>query len=127
MEPLRASSFTFAGTYVIDAIWIIAALVVIILNQVNVIPKTRRYECTLIMWDKTFGQLHRIDYASRVKRLEKKQHELIQNGISGDELKEVDNRLNATRQHYERLESKHLIRQSNYKREGNRILYYNGR
>ena len=132
MEPFRYSEpgymFSYAGTYVIDALWITAALAIIILNQVNVIPKTRKYDCTLIMWDKTFGQLHRIDYASRVKRLEAKQRELIQNGNTSKELlTEVENKLTATRQHYERLESKHLIRKSNYKREGSRILYYNGR
>ena len=128
MEPLRDNSYTFVSTYVLDAIWILAAVAIIVLNQVNVIPRTRKYSCMMIMWDKTFAQLHRIDYASRVKRLEKKSAELIKsNPQNPEEIKKTNDKLVKTSEHYNRLVSKHLIRKKDYQRQGSRILYYNGR
>ena len=128
-EPFRYGDFTFVTTYVFTALWIAAALVIIILNQTNVIPKTRKYACMLIMWDKTFGELHRIDYASRVKRLEQKLNKIQKHkeDVSSTEVKDLENKITSTKDHYNRLQSKHLIRKNNYKREGNRILYYYGR
>ena len=129
MEPFRYGTYTFPSTYVIDGLWIAIALAIIILNQINVIPKTRKYSCMLIMWDKTFAQLHRIDYASRVKRLEKKNEELMKNNIQDNQIeaKNVHDKLVKTSEHYNRLVSKHLLRKKDYVRQGNRILYYNGR
>ena len=129
MEPFRYGTYTFPSTYAIDALWIAAGLLIVILNQVNVIPRTRKYSCILIMWDKTFAQLHRIDYASRVKRLEKKENELKANNIEDNkiEAEKVHNKLVRTSDHYNRLVSKHLMRKKDYIRQGSRILYYNGR
>ncbi|MCF0227366.1 MAG: prolipoprotein diacylglyceryl transferase [Malacoplasma sp.] len=127
MEPLRYSNYKYVGTYVMTGIWIVAALILLILNQVNVISKTRNYACILIIWDKTFGELHRIDYKSRVERLEWKHTQLIQNNAPKEEIDTLNNKLISTKQHYESLMSKHLVRKSNYKRVGNQILYYNGR
>lgn len=45
LEPLRYQQYTFDNTYIMTGIWIGLAAISILLNQLSIIPKTRKYRC----------------------------------------------------------------------------------
>ena len=45
LEPLRYQQYTFDNTYIMTGIWIGLAAIAILLNQLSIIPKTRKYRC----------------------------------------------------------------------------------
>ena len=45
LEPLRYQRYTFDNTYIMTGIWIGLAAIAILLNQLSIIPKTRKYRC----------------------------------------------------------------------------------
>ena len=45
LEPLRDNKYSFASTYIMTGLWIAVGITLIILNQLNIISKTRKYNC----------------------------------------------------------------------------------
>ncbi len=49
LEKFRYSTYTFIGSYVLSALLVSISFILILLNQINVIPKTRKYRCKYYM------------------------------------------------------------------------------
>ena len=60
LEGLRAPTYRFdptdptglnGATYIMCSIWLGLSVILIVLNQCNVIPKTRKYRCKFLLWE----------------------------------------------------------------------------
>lgn len=51
LEGLRAPDYHYKPTYIMCGIWLGLSIILIVLNQCNVIPKTRKYRCKCFLWE----------------------------------------------------------------------------
>lgn len=79
LEPLRNQQYTFGNTYMMTGIWIGLAAIAILLNQLSIIPKTRKYRCkfwigeNIVWWWNSM--IHKCSISScqrKINSLEKK-------------------------------------------------------
>ena len=79
LEHLRNQQYTFGNTYIMTGIWIGLAAIAILLNQLSIIPKTRKYRCkfwigeNIVWWWNSMVHKCSISYCQRkINSLEKK-------------------------------------------------------
>lgn len=51
LEGLRAPDYHYKPTYIMCGIWLGLSIILIVLNQCNIIPKTRKYRCKFFLWE----------------------------------------------------------------------------
>lgn len=138
LEGLRVEKFSFHSTYVMSGIWLALSVILIILNQCNIIAKTRKYRCKFFLWQNFihfWGSLFNKITISVNERKQKNLHEKIQQLKAKNlDWQELYQRLNKTKgqlnyayQKRSDIETQYEKAKNSYVRTNSNYLYYLGR
>lgn len=133
-EPLRYNQYSFVNTYVMTGIWITFSIILIVLNQIGIIPKTRNYRCKLYMNDKLLKPIQTKFNAFNIKKINKKIDKFIvknPNYLTNEQIKKQYQNLIQKQEYYldqkNQIINKYKVHQTLYKRSFADKLYYLGR
>ena len=138
LEGLRVEKFSFHSTYVMSGIWLALSVILIILNQCNIIAKTRKYRCKFFLWQNFihfWGSLFNKITISVNERKQKNLREKIQQSKAKNlDWQELHYRLNKTKgqlnyayQKRSDIETQYEKAKNSYVRTNSNYLYYLGR
>lgn len=136
MEPFRVEDYTFLTTYMMNGLWFVCSLIFIILNQVNIVPKTRKYYCFSFIWENLFAfPLKNSGYQIKLKQLNNKIKKLQSRSPKQKErIKDYDKSLKALHDKYKYYSSEYIAYSKQHenkirlcKKNQNEIFYYLGR
>ena len=91
LEPLRNQQYSFGNTYIMTGIWIGLAAIAILLNQLSVIPKTRKYRCkfwireNIVWWWNSMA--HKCSISSCQRKIDSLNKKIVNNSTRQDFLK----------------------------------------
>ena len=128
LEGLRANDYKFISTYVMCGLWLGVALILLVLNQCNIIPKTRKYRCKFFIYESFIHatKLFFNKFSLKINRakLNKKQKEQNQNI---DEINKLEAKVNFLSQKCKNIEDRYQKAKSSSIRTNYNYLYYLGK
>jgi len=128
LEGLRADDYKFISTYVMCGLWLGVALILLVLNQCNIIPKTRKYRCKFFIYESFIHatKLFFNKFSLKINRakLNKKQKEQNQNI---DEINKLEAKVNFLSQKCKNIEDRYQKAKSSSIRTNYNYLYYLGK
>ena len=136
LEGLRDAQFSFkTGTYTMCGLWFGFAIVLLLLNQCNVIPKTRKYHCKFMIYEDTIYFWISLFINAALKSKLNKQNYLNQKigapNVNVNEIKQELNELNSKIEYLTQKRSSIQTRHEKSKitsiRTNQNYLYYLGK
>lgn len=135
LERLRAPAYTFPTTYIMSGIWLGLSVTLIVLNQCNIISKTRKYRCKFFLWENFihfWGSLFNKNSISINERKQKNLREKIKQPNvdmqkNHQHLNKVEGRLNYAYQKRSNIQARYEKVKNSYIRTNFNYLYYLGK
>lgn len=135
LEGLRAPDYHYKPTYIMCGIWLGLSIILIVLNQCNVIPKTRKYRCKFLLWESFiyfWSSLFNNISISTKERKRKNLSEKIKEPKVDDQkiniiLNKTEGRLNYAYQKRSNIKARYEKVKNSYARTNINYLYYLGK
>ncbi len=128
LEGLREGRYKFMSTYVMCGLWLGMSLILVVLNQCNIIPKTRKYRCKFLIYENIIHTMKLFFNKSSLKanqaKLIKKQKEQKQNI---EEINRLEAKVNFLSQKCKNIEDRYQRTKSSWIRTNYNYLYYLGK
>ena len=129
LEGLRASDYKFIiPTYTMCGLWLGMALILLVLNQCNIIPKTRKYRCKFLIYESFIHatKLFFNKFSLKINRakLNKEQKEEWQDI---EDINKLEAKINFLSQKWKNIEDRYQKAKSSSIRTNYNYLYYLGK
>ena len=135
LEGLRTPDYTFHPTYIMCGIWLALSVTLIVLNQCNIIPKTRKYRCKFFLWESFIhfwsSLFNKISISIKERKQKNLREKIKQPDIDVQKihqlLNKTEGRLNYSYQKRSNIEARYEKAKNSYVRTNFNYLYYLGR
>ena len=135
LEGLRAPTYTFGPTYIMCSIWLSLSVILIVLNQCNIISKTRKYRCKFFLWESFIyfwsSLFNNISISTKERKRKNLSEKIKETEVDVQKiniiLNKTEGRLNYAYQKRSNIKARYEKVKNSYARTNINYLYYLGK